>query len=77
MRVGGGAETGQRRVGDQGERLPVARGGNPGSADEDYLLKQQVVELLRVLDRLGDGVIDALEVKHGLPFRLQYTEPLA
>ena len=47
----------------------------PATGREDYLLKRPVVELLRFLDRLQDGVIDVVEVKHGLPFRLQYTEP--
>jgi hypothetical protein len=44
---------------------------------DDFLLKQQVVELFAFCDRLHDGTIDVLEVKHGLPFRLQHTEPLA
>jgi hypothetical protein len=44
---------------------------------EDFLVKQQFVELFDHFDRLGDGVIDSLEVKHGLPFRLQQTEALS
>jgi hypothetical protein len=44
------------------------------SPREDFLLKEQVVELFAYFDQIGDGVIDLIEVKHGLPFRLQHTE---
>ena len=36
----------------------------------DFMLKAQVVELLAELDRVGDGIIDLLTVKHGLPFAM-------
>jgi hypothetical protein len=49
----------------------------PASAREDFLLKEQVVELFAYFEHIGDGVIDLIEVKHGLPFRLQHTEPPA
>jgi hypothetical protein len=42
---------------------------------DDFLLKDQVVELFRQLDALGDGVIAVLEIKHGLPFRMLVAEP--
>jgi len=49
-------------------------GGDNGPRAElgtsNFLLKEQVVELLRCLSEIGDGRIDVLEVKHGLPFRL-------
>ena len=41
---------------------------------EDFLLKQQVLELFGQLDEIGNGVIDELEIKHGLPFRMVVTE---
>jgi hypothetical protein len=47
------------------------------SASGDFLLKQQVVELFAYFDQIGDGIVDLIEVKHGLPFRLQHTEPAA
>ena len=40
----------------------------------DFLLKQQVVELFAFFDQLQNGVIDVLEIKHGLPFRMIVTE---
>ena len=49
----------------------------PASPHEDFLLKEQVVELFDYFDQIGDGVIDLIEVKHGLPFRLQHTQPPA
>jgi hypothetical protein len=41
----------------------------------DFLLKQQVVELFAYFDQIHNGVIDVIEVKHGLPFRLLHTQP--
>ena len=53
-------------------------GGDNGPRPErdasDFLLKDQVVELFFHLDRLGDGTVAIIEVKHGLPFRLLLTE---
>lgn len=40
----------------------------------DFLLKQQVVELFAFFDHLQNGVINVLEIKHGLPFRMIVTE---
>jgi hypothetical protein len=49
-------------------------GPRPELATDDFLLKQQVVELFAFFDQLQDGVIDVLEIKHGLPFRMIVTE---
>jgi hypothetical protein len=50
-------------------------GPHPKLGADDFLLKDQVVDLFRQLDRLGDGVIAVLEIKHGLPFRMLIAEP--
>ena len=49
-------------------------GPHPKLGRADFLLKQQVVELFGYFDELQDGVIDVLEVKHGLPFRMIVRE---
>jgi hypothetical protein len=53
-------------------------GGENGSRAElaiaDFLLKQQVVELFAFFDEFQNGVIDTLEIKHGLPFRMIVRE---
>jgi hypothetical protein len=49
-------------------------GPRPELAAVDFLLKQQVVALFAFIDELQNGVIDVLEVKHGLPFRMIVTE---
>ena len=41
------------------------RDGNSG----DWLHKPQVVEFLRLLDQVGDGIIAVIEIKHGVVFR--------
>ena len=56
-------------------------GGENGPRTEieqdDFVLKQQVVELFEFLDQFQDGKIDVLEIKHGLPFRMIVTEVAA
>lgn len=42
--------------------------------DRDYQDKAQVMEMLRQFRRLGDGVVQLLEVHNGLPFRMQIVE---
>ena len=42
----------------------------PEAAIEDFRLKSQVVEFFDQFSRLGDGIVESLEIKHGLPFRM-------
>ncbi len=42
----------------------------PSSAAADFALKAQVVALFAQFDQIGDGRIERLEIKHGLPFRI-------
>lgn len=42
---------------------------NP-TRDGDFALKVQVIDLFDQLDEIRDGRIERLEVKHGLPFRM-------
>ena len=46
------------------------RDGVKATSQEDFLLKAEVRELFVELAAIGDGVIDRIEVRHGLPFRL-------
>ena len=46
-------------------------GPRPEAAFDDFLLKKQTVELIETLTDLGDGMVLAIEVKHGLPFALE------
>lgn len=46
----------------------------PILADRDYLDKPQVVEMLRQFHRLGDGVVQLVEIHDGLPFRIHIVE---
>jgi hypothetical protein len=52
-------------------------GPRPEAAASDFPLKSQVVELFQHFDEIGDGTIDVLEVKHGLPFRMVVAEAAA
>jgi hypothetical protein len=59
----------------------VKFGGDNGPRSErfaeDFLLKAQAVELFGFLDHFQNGVVDVLEVKHGLPFRLTFVDRAA
>jgi len=50
--------------------LVLANHPRPERSAPDFLLKDQVVDLMRLFDELVDGTIEVLEVKHGLPFRV-------
>ena len=43
----------------------------PSSDLNDYLLKRQVVELFEFMDSAGDGLVHTLEIKGGLPFKVE------
>jgi hypothetical protein len=49
-------------------------GARPEKLAADFLVKSQVIELLDCFNRIGDGVIDVIEIKNGLPFRMFATD---
>lgn len=51
-------------------KFGAENGPRPELRSRDFLLKAQVVELFACFDELQNGVVDVLEVKHGLPFRM-------
>ena len=50
---------------DNGPRAEVAL--------SDFALKREVTELIQALAEVGDGIVDRIEVRHGVPFRLTIT----
>ena len=46
-------------------------GPRPEAGRPDCRLKNQVCALMQLLDDLGNGVIEVLTVKHGLPFHAE------
>jgi hypothetical protein len=52
--------------------------GDNGARSEldspDFALKREHIELFENLKRLGHGVVECIEVKAGLPFRVQTIE---
>lgn len=55
-------------------KFSAENGPRPELNSSDFLLKHQVVELFAFFDDLQNGLIDVLEIKHGLPFRMSVTE---
>jgi len=56
-------------------KLCSEKGPRPELEKDDFQLQVPVIELFEHLKRLGNGRIAALEVKHGLPFRLLLERP--
>lgn len=52
-------------------------GPRPEAAKADFALKVQVRELFAQLEALGDGLVECIEVKHGLPFKMTVEEVTA
>ena len=52
-------------------------GPRPELAASDFLLKGQVVDLFRHFAQLSTVMIEVLEIKNGLPFRMLVVEPLS
>ncbi len=55
-------------------KFTAENGTRPESLKADFALKHQLIELFRYFDECGDGLIESLEVKHGLPFRMIVVE---
>jgi hypothetical protein len=49
-------------------------GSRPELESDDFALKREHIELFENLRRLGDGTIEAIEIKSGLPFMLTVEE---
>jgi len=58
-----------RKVKLGGENSPRTESGYG-----EFELKRQVVDLFDQLERIGDGLIHSLEIKHGLPFAMDIEE---
>ena len=56
-------------------KIGVENGPRPKLEKDEFLLRAPVIELFEHLNRLGDGRIAFIEVRHGLPFRLVVDEP--
>jgi hypothetical protein len=55
-------------------RFPGDNGPRPEAGRSDFALKAQVTELFAEFDRVGNGKVDWIEIRHGLPFRIVFVE---
>jgi hypothetical protein len=58
-------------------KFGAENGARPESSLDDFALKNQVLELFDAITEIGDGVIERIEVRHGLPFRMTVAETCA
>ncbi|MBF0437134.1 MAG: hypothetical protein HQL77_17450 [Magnetococcales bacterium] len=49
---------------------------NTTAPDRDFSLKSQVIEMFEYLQRMRTGMVDVLEIKNGLPFRMSVRETI-
>lgn len=54
-----------------------ANGARPETAKTDFDLKAEVTDLFVYLDALADGVIEKIEIQHGLPSLVTFEEAFA
>ena len=47
------------------------------AARAEFALKAEVIDLFAHMEALGSGVIERIEIQHGLPFRMTYVEVFA
>ena len=47
----------------------------PEIGSEDFRLKSQVIELLEAIREFGEGTVQSIDVKHGLPFLVEIEIP--
>jgi hypothetical protein len=50
-------------------------GPRPELAIEDFALRNSVLELFEHISQLGNGRVETLEIKYGLPFKLIIQQP--
>jgi hypothetical protein len=55
-------------------KLGCENDARPELGDPDFALKSEVLDLFRFFDRMGEGTVDRLEVKYGLPFRMNVED---
>jgi hypothetical protein len=53
-------------------RLKGSSGAREDVLPRDFVLKTQMVELIRHLAEFGDGLVRRLDVQEGLPFRISF-----
>jgi len=51
-------------------------GPRPQARSADFGLKRDVVEFFGYIERLGDGVVRRIEIRHGLPFHMEIEETI-
>ena len=49
----------------------------PASLAPDFALRREVIELFEHLDQLGDGVVERIEIAHGMPLLAEVREPVS
>lgn len=58
-------------------KFNARNGPRPEAEWADFVLKAEVLDFFAQLDELGNGTIRALEVQHGLPFKMEVETPQA
>jgi len=55
-------------------KFGAENGPRPELSLDDFVLKAEVRALFDAITEIGDGVIERIEVRHGLPFRMIVAE---
>lgn len=55
-------------------RLSAPKETRPELAKDDFVLKQEIMHLFDAFERIKNGSVCLLEIKHGLPFLVRMAE---
>jgi hypothetical protein len=56
-------------------KMAAARDGPcPKTGSKDFVLRRKIVELFEQFRKMGHGTVSTLEIQHGLPFVIEWTE---
>ena len=57
-------------------KLGADNGARPELESDDFALKREHIELFENLKQLGNGTIECIEIKAGLPFRITVEQQM-
>jgi len=57
-------------------KLDAANGPRPERESADFELRSEVIRLMEQFDQLGDGPIERIDIRHGVPRRVLIERPI-
>ena len=52
-------------------KIGAQNGPRPEASSPDFLLRNEFIEFFQHLEQLGNGTVECVEVRHGLPLKME------